>query len=247
MNERQKKILQLLSLNREVNVVHLSEITGVSGVTIRQDLNELESRGFLKRTHGGAVKIDSDDINSRLLYNYETKLKIAKKASSLIVDNDVVFIESGSTNAILAQSLEHIRNLTVLTSNAFIARECRKNSDHSVILMGGLYQKQSDSVVGQLTKMCIEQFNFAKAFIGVDGFTIEKGFSSKNLERAEIMSAILEKTDMMFVVTDSSKFGRNALCELITPDKINGIITDRNIPDHENRYLQSIGVEVFLV
>jgi DeoR/GlpR family transcriptional regulator of sugar metabolism len=247
MNRRQRKIIDSLRVDTRSSVSELAAALGVSAVTIRQDLNRLEREGFLKRVHGGAVLQDADDISKRLVVNYERKLAIARKAASFVSDGDTILIESGSTNAILVKELGHRENLNIITTNAFIARELRKNEQANIILLGGYYQHESESLVGQLTKLCLEQVNFSKAFIGVDGYTIESGFTSTNMMRAEISALIASKSSEVFVLTDSSKFGRLQLARLFYPKDISCLITDSGIPERERRYLEGEGVQVVIV
>ena len=171
MNERQRKILEILANGERASVNVLSKELSVSPVTIRQDLGYLEQEGLLKRVHGGAILGGSDDITSRLGINYEKKILVARKAASLVKDGDTIVIEAGSVNALFAKELLKHSNLTVLTTNLFIAREMRKAKYIQIIVLGGIYQHQSESLVGQVTKSFIGQINFGKAFIGIDGFS----------------------------------------------------------------------------
>ena len=246
MNERQNNILKILSAAGTISVNELADRLKVSGVTIRQDLNLLEEEGFVKRVHGGVVLKDTDDITRRLTINYDQKLRIARWAANFVDSGDTILIESGSTNTILAKEVSKINNITVITLNVVIAREFRKNNNINVILLGGNYQKESESLIGPLTKICLEHVNFKKAFIGVDGFTVDAGFTSKDMMRAEISSVIAERAETVFVLTDSSKFGRKELAKLFDIDQVDYVITDSGIPSKEKEYLLKKGVELII-
>ena len=247
MNERQNEILKILSTTGTISVNELVERLNVSGVTIRQDLNLLEDEGFVKRVHGGVILKNTDDISRRLTINYEQKLKIARQAATFVESGDAILIESGSTNTILAKEVSILKNITVITLNVVIAREFRKNENSNIILLGGNYQKESESLIGPLTKICLEHVNFKKAFIGVDGFSIETGFTSKDMMRAEISSEIAKKAETVFVLTDSSKFGRRELVKLFDIDHANYVITDSGIPEREKEYLSNRDIELIIV
>lgn len=247
MNERQKKILKILSEDERASVNRLTRLLGVSGVTIRQDLNFLESNGLLKRVHGGAVLKDSDDIDIRMGVNYDVKLKIAKKASEFVSPGDKVFIESGSVNALLARALVEKGGITIITSNVYIARQFRNNRNSDIILIGGIYQPVSESLVGKLAKACIDELNFSKAFIGIDGYTIKTGFTSRDLLRAEVSSHVIQKCINTFVLTDSSKFGITELTTIARGSEVNHIITDRNIESEYADQLRQSGAELIMV
>ena len=246
MNERHKKILKLLSQENEVSVIDLSASLKVSTVTIRQDLRDLEKQGLLKRVHGGAVLNRSDRISNRMVFNYEEKLKIAQKAAEYVNDGETIFIESGSVNTLLAKELTKKKNITILTSNTYIAHELRHNKEINIIVMGGLYQHQSESLVGTLTRLCIEHVNFSKAFIGIDGFSPDTGFTSKDMLRAETASAIISKSKKTFVLTDSSKFEKVALTKICSGTEIDCLITD-GIPVKDKEYLKKNNVEVIVL
>src|SRR5699024_8232058 len=102
MNSRQQTILQMVIDKGQVSVAKLAKVTGVSEVTIRQDLNALEKMSFLRRAHGYAVSLDSDDIETRMMSNYTLKHKLAQYAATLVNPGESVFIENGSCNALLA-------------------------------------------------------------------------------------------------------------------------------------------------
>ncbi len=244
MNDRHSKILELLSNDHETSVKNLTEALSVSSVTIRGDLNFLEKEGLLRRVHGGAVLKDADDIANRLGIGYERKLKIAKKAADFVSPGETVLIESGSVNALLARELVKKEQVNILTTNIYIARQFRKNLDAKIILLGGIYQHHSESMVGKITKMCIDNINFSKAFIGIDGFTKESGFTSRDFFRAEISTHIIQKCRDVFIVSNSGKFGKIAITNICSPSEVNHVITDKGLSDQYIELLRSQNVEV---
>ena len=133
MKERKNKILELLSEQNKVEVTFLSETLGVSQVTIRKDLDALESQGIIKREHGFALLRSTDDINGRIAYHYEEKRQIAKAAAELVKDGDTIMIESGSCCALLADELSRTKkDLTIITNSAFIASYIRGKSNFQI-------------------------------------------------------------------------------------------------------------------
>lgn len=247
MNERHSQILRHLSKDHETSVKNLTDVLGVSSVTIRQDLNFLEQEGLLRRVHGGAVLKDADDIANRLGVNYEGKLKIARKAAEYVSSGETVLIESGSVNALLARELVKKGQINIITTNIYIARQFRKNPDAKIILLGGIYQHQSESTIGKITKLCIDNINFSKAFIGIDGFTEESGFTSRDFFRAEISTHIIQKCKDVFILSDSGKFGQIAITNICAPSEIQHVITDYKLPKAHHQSLQGQGVEVLSI
>ena len=120
--QREKEILSILVKQKRIEVTELSSLLGVSQVTIRKDLDELERLHMIRRIHGFAELNSADDINSRLAYQYEEKTKIAEKAAGLISDGDTVIIENGSCCALAALHIARTKkNVTIVTNSAFIA------------------------------------------------------------------------------------------------------------------------------
>jgi len=246
LNDRQNKILKLLGKNDQTSVIDLSEELKVSSITIRQDLNFLEGEGLLKRVHGGAVLKDADDLENRLGVNYEKKLRIARKVASFVNEGETILIESGSVNVLLARELLKIKKVTIITTNVYIARQFRKNEQANIIILGGVYQHDSETMVGKITKTCIDQININKAFIGIDGYTTEAGFTSRDLFRAEISSFIIQKAKDIFIVSDSSKFGKTELTNVCYPSQIQYIATNNDLGIQFQNEFKKAGIDLIL-
>lgn len=245
MNARQSEILNLVNDRIRVQVSELSALTGVSGVTIRQDLNFLEKNGYLKRVHGAAVSLQSDDIESRLEVHFDIKQQLANKAAALVAPNETVLIEGGSANALLARTLAERGDVTIITPSAYIAHLIR-HSAANIILLGGVYQHQGESLVGPLTKLCIENIHFSTAFLGIDGFDVDTGFTSRDMMRADIAHTIIQKNRRNIVLTDSSKFGQIFPSSIGSIQEIAALLTDAGAPKAALDHLQKNGVEVII-
>lgn len=229
-----------------MSVTDLARITGVSEVTIRQDLNLLEKRSYLRRAHGYAVGLESDDVETRMMNNYALKLTLAEFAATLVNDGETVFIENGSSNALLARTLAEHKRVTLITVSSYIAH-LLKETNCEVILLGGIYQKKSESMVGPLTRQFIRQVHFNKAFIGIDGFLPDTGFTGRDMMRADVVNAVLEKGSEAIVLTDSSKFGATHPYTLGPITRFSRVITDDGLSETANQQLQESGVQVDIV
>lgn len=240
MTDRQKSILRLLSKDQELAVTDLATRFNVSGVTIRQDLEHLQTQGLLRRVHGGAVLHGEDEISTRIGRNYERKLAVAERALSFILPGETIFIESGSVNALLARQLKERSDINVVTNNLFVARTL-KDSRVQVITIGGLYQHDSESLVGAIARLGIESLNFTKCFIGVDGFSIDNGFTCSDMMRAEVAATAVRKCPDVFVLTDSTKFGKIALTQICGLEEVHHVITDTQIPEEYRDLITTSG------
>ncbi|PWI31929.1 DeoR family transcriptional regulator [Vibrio albus] len=245
MNPRHIEILRLVNDAKRVQVADLAELTGVSEVTIRQDLNALEKEGSLKRVHGAAVSVQSDDVDERLAVRLEIKQQLAEKAADLVAIGETVLIEGGSANALLAKVLAERGDITIITPSAYIAHLIRKSSAN-IILLGGVYQHQGESLVGPLTKLCIENIHFSTAFLGVDGFHRDTGFTSKDMMRADIAETIIAKKRRNIVLTDASKFGQIYPSAFCKNSDISVLVTDKEANPEDIELLRQQGVDVIL-
>jgi len=246
LNDRQVNILKLLEENNQTSVNELSARLGVSSATIRQDLSFLESEGLIKRVHGGAVLEDAEDLSNRLGVNYDKKLRIARMAARLVNDGETILIESGSTNALLARELVKKKNITLITTNVYIARQLRKSKQSDIIILGGLYQPGSESLVGKITRASLDQINFDKAFIGIDGYTAEAGFTLRDLFRAEISSYIIKKASDAIIISDSTKFGKKELTNVCYLSDIKRIATDSELNASYQDEFRKAGIDLIM-
>ena len=243
MLERQSRILNLLGERRKVTVPELAQLLDVSAVTIRKDLSMLESKGFLKREHGFAVLPTSDDVSTRLLFNYETKRRIARKAAEQVRDGETLMIESGSSCALLAEEISTTRrDVTIITNSVFIANFVRHKAAR-IILLGGELQQESQVMVGSLVKKCAENFSVEKFFMGTDGFN-ERGAMSGDLMRAEAVRNMIESARRAIILTESKKFSQFGVVPLLTYKQIDTVFTDADILPEAKKLLASKGVTV---
>jgi len=229
-------------------VAELAAGLGVSEVSIRKSLDELERQGIVRRSHGEASIYTGDDIPFRMHVHYAEKQAIADRAAALVEPGDTILLEAGSAIAMFSERIKDVRGLTVITSNLYIARMFR-GSKVRVIVLGGLYQEESESLVGPAVCEAIASIGFSKAFIGVSGFTIAGGFMLNDIARAEVTRSILERGPgckaQAWVLTDSSKFGVSHAAVVCSDlSLIAGVVTDQGIPDECRRYFEAAGVEV---
>lgn len=244
MNERQTKILNLVSERKKITVGELSEILHVSEVTMRKDLSLLEKNNLLRRSHGFAAMIETDDVGSRLAFNYETKKIIAQKALEIIEDGETIMIESGSCCALLADEIvSNRRDVTITTNSVFIASFIRKKIGAHLVLLGGDFQNEAQVMVGPLVKKCAENFFVDKFFCGTDGFN-DFGAMSGDLMRAEAVKNMAEVSKRTIILTESKKFSQLGVVNLLPYEKINAIYTDKKIEYSALQNLQSKNIQV---
>ena len=242
--DRTNRILDLLVKEKKLEVAELSAHLGVSQVTVRKDLDAMESLGLIKREHGFAVLSRTDDIKGRLAYHYEEKRKIALRAVELIKDGETIMIESGSCCALLAAALTEIRSgLTIITNSAFIADYIRQSSDFEIILLGGIYQQDAQVMVGPMVRQCVENFWVDRFFIGVDGWSTRAGFTNQDQMRAQAVRDMARQSDQVIILTESEKFSKHGTVPLNLKDQVKTVITDRSIEEKIAADLEAHGIE----
>lgn len=247
MKDRLNKILELLTKENKIEVSLLAEKLSVSQVTIRKDLDALESRGIIKREHGFALLCSTDDINGRIAYHYEEKRKIAQKASEMVQNGDTIMIESGSCCALLADALANTKkDLTIITNSAFIAGYIRGKANFQIVLLGGIYQQDAQVMVGPMVQQCVENFFVDLFFIGTDGYNSRIGFTNRDQMRAQAVRDMARQADNVIVLTESDKFAKNSIVPLNLKTPIKAVITDANISDTMEAELESHNITVII-
>lgn len=246
ITSRQLQIVQLVNDRGTVSVSELAQLTQVSEVTVRQDLTTLDRNSYIKRAHGFAHSVGQDDVGTRMQTHFTLKKALAGYAASLVSEGETIFIEGGSTNALLARALADNETLTIVTVSHYIAG-LLKEARCEVIILGGLYQKGSESVVGPLTRACVQQIHFQKAFIGVDGWHRDTGFTGKNMLRCDTINAVMDKGIETLALTDSSKFGQINPYPIATCHPFRHVITDVGLAVEDKYCLEAQNCKVHLV
>ncbi|MCI9267378.1 MAG: DeoR/GlpR transcriptional regulator [Lawsonibacter sp.] len=246
--DRETMILELLTAEHRLEVSALAGRVGVSQVTMRKDLDDLERRGLVIREHGCALLRSSDDVQSRIAYHYEAKRKIAERAAELVDNGDTIMIESGSCCALLADVLvQRRKDLTILTNSAFIASYIRGKGAVQTILLGGIYQPEAQVMVGPMVRLCAEGFFVSRFFIGVDGWSARTGFTNQDHMRAQAVRDMAGQAERVVVLTESEKFTRRGVVPLNLPQREGQIVvTSRTVSEEVLTALKEQGIEVCL-
>jgi DeoR family fructose operon transcriptional repressor len=235
--ERKRFIVQKLKTTEQVEVVDIVDAFQVSAITARRDLIQLEKEGLLVRTHGGAIKLQTQPAKKKL-FSYDEKVvlnsgrkeHIAKLAMGLIQESDVIFIDSGSTLFYLAAHLKAFSNLTVITNSLPVASELLGHPNIRVNLVGGEIDHERKAVYGLVAQHTIEHYHANKAFIGADGVSLQRGLTTYDEKEAAISRKIAASSDEVFLLCDSSKIERNSFVKFAPLTILKALITDNELP-----------------
>ena len=249
--ERRREILRTLNRDGRVLVKDLARQFRISQITIRKDLEFLDARGVIQRTHGGALPVQTGALLDPTLREKEKlhrrqKMQIALAAARLVEEGQSVLLDSGTTTTAIARALKDMSRLTVITNAINIAAELA-GTHIDVILTGGMLRKNSFSLVGPLAERTLRQLSADILFLGVDGFDTKSGLFTPNLLESEVNRAMVEISRRTVAVCDSSKFGRRSLCNIMPVSAVHEVITDKQIPKADYRALRESGVKVTLV
>lgn len=248
MAKRDAQILEIVTTEQKVEVASLAERLGVSTVTMRKDLDALQAKGLLLREHGFAMLANPNDVGGRLAYHYEEKRLIARRAAQLVRDGETVMVESGSCCALLARELADTKEgVTIVTNSAFIADYVRDSKSVSCILLGGMYQQDSQVMVGPLVRTCAQEFYVDRLFVGTDGWIDGVGFTNADQMRAEAVRCMAEAASQVVVLTESEKFGQHSAVPLRLAGKKVTLVTDGGIPDAARASAERMGIDVICV
>lgn len=248
--ERLRVIMKKLEQENRVLINDLSRFFNTTPVTIRKDLDTLESQGLLKRTHGGAILQKSLfhglKLNEKEKLNAEEKKRIADEAVKLISKGDVVILDSGSTTTQLARNMKSLKDVTVITTAVNIALELA-TSDLEIILTGGTLRKDSSALVGPLAEFTLNKISADLLFHGVDGVDYEIGLTTPDIIEANTSNVMMQRAGENILLVDSSKFGRRSLGVICQIKDIDKIITTKQMEKREIKKLNNLGVEVVIV
>jgi DeoR family transcriptional regulator, fructose operon transcriptional repressor len=247
--ERQRDIETTLLTTRKVQVDELSSRYGVSEVTIRKDLTELENRGVLLRTHGGAVLAEKPEqvvsLHRRAAERVIEKDAIARTAAARVKDGESILLDTGSTTLALARQLKG-RNLNIVTNSIPIAMELANDVQVSVIVLGGTLRKSSLALMGAMALDPLKAIHVDRAFMGASGFDLKTGFSCQNLIEAETKAAMLRTAHEVVMLADTDKFARTAFAPFCPIKNVHCVVTDATPPKPISDALHKAGVIVVL-
>ncbi len=225
--ERQQRILAALGHEGRVAVPDLARTLGVSEDTIRRDLKALAARGFLHKTHGGAVTLDASRMawNDRAALQSEAKTRIGARAAQLVHAGDSVILDAGSTVLELAHHLR-VRPLSVLTNSLDIAAVFIADRDVQLSLTGGDWHTRSRYLVGASALDTLARRRADWAFLGACAVHPAQGLTSVSDADAAVKRAMLDAADRTVVLADSSKAGQIAP-HLVAPlARLYALVTD---------------------
>lgn len=247
--ERYDQILRLVNERGSIRVTELSERFGVTEETIRRDLDALEARGLLRRSHGGAVR-NHDQMEApyfeREAMNIEEKREIAQTALQFVAPGDQIILDASTTAWYMASLMPNIR-LTVLTNSIKVSMELAHKDRVSVISTGGLLSARSLSFVGPSAERALDLYHVNKAFISCKGLHMQKGITESNELQALVKRKMIAISDERYLLVDHSKFDVLDFTFVSGLDQIQHVVTDSRTAADAVARLRQASVDVVQV
>jgi len=241
--ERHHRINELLKERGSVLVNDLSAVLDASKETIRRDLAQLEKKGFLQRTHGGALPAGNqirnvtvplekkyeksgDAFRVRATQNTETKIRLAKKALSFIKPGQVIMLDCSSSAWFLSRQLPDIA-ITVLTDSLNVIHTLASKPNIRIIGLGGEYSEKTESFSGALTEQIIKDFRINHLFFSSHGISLDGGVRDINENQARLKQSMIAAADNVILLCDSRKVERSSFCKICDFGDIDTLIIDQ--------------------
>jgi DeoR family fructose operon transcriptional repressor len=248
--QRRERIQEYLAIHQIARSADLCDLLETSEATVRRDLEWLEQKGVLERTHGGAIlsqrMIFEQEYQQRAQHHPEEKKRIGELAASLIEEGDIVFVNSGTT---ATQVLQHIRrdlSVAVFTNNVSAIVDIGDPGFH-YYLTGGEFQSRSNSLSGGLALDNLGLIYANKAILGVDGVSLKHGCTVPTDLEAEVVRRMIERTKgQVIVVADHSKWGVVSNFQVANINEVDKLVTDEGFSKSAVEDLAEHSIEVLM-
>ena len=248
--QRREKIQEYLAVYQIARTTDLMDLLETSEATVRRDLEWLEQKGFLERTHGGAI------LNQRVVFEQEyqqrvknfpdEKRRIGEIAASLIEEGDIVFVNSGTTATQVLQHIPHNPRITVFTNNISALMDIG-DPGFQLHLTGGEFQARSNSLAGRFALDNLNLVFANKALLGVDGISLKHGCTVPTNPEAEVVRKMIEHTKgQVIIIADHSKWGKVSNFPVASMEEVDKVITDEGLDRTSIKDLAERSVEVLI-
>ena len=238
--------------NRFAKIDDLKDLMNVSKATVRRDLIQLESEGFLQTTRGGAMLTSSGVLFEQPYCikrdtNAAEKVRIAQKACEVISDNLSIFLDSGTTVAKMCPFLSRPQNLMIATNDVQIASELRDYTNVTVTVIGGLLRRNFCTLTGMYAELMLNEMRFDYAFISSDTICENGGLMITNPEEVQIKRLVAKSTSKLIVLADHSKFEKTSFLSVCGLEDIDMVITGNELDNSLCERYRELGLEIVQV
>lgn len=249
VEQRRNEIVEMIAQNGSVRISDICKSYGVSEVTVRSDLEYLESQGQLSRVHGGAVGTGklyvNMDLSERYLTNATMKKELAETAASFIEDNDTIMMNSGTTLTYILHAAQGKKNVRIVTNSIQNALEISTLSGFSVVLLGGDIDAKYQFTYGNDTLNQLDKYHANKCILSVDGIHIKDGLSLYYPNESGVVRKMISASEKIIVAADSTKIGKRTFSRVANISDMNVFVTNKTECSEDIKKMRAMGIEVF--
>ena len=250
IEERQTRLKELLSQRGTSDLDSLSAELRVSHSTVRRDVELLEQAGLVRRTHGGVIWVGEKSnggsrpyaFDQRMGYQHDAKRQIARAARGLVQPGDTVLIDGGTTTFYLAQELLG-QPMQLVTNSLPIANLFLNDENVELILAGGLMYPRYGVLLGPMAENVLSTIHTRTMFLSVAGIH-EGSLYNPNLLLVQAERKMMQQSQQVVLLADSSKFGQQALAKLCAIEEIDVVVSDAGLTDEHRKAVRDAGCEL---
>jgi len=248
--ERRKRMEAMLAQQGSVTMEALRDAFGVSMNTVRSDVAYLVDSGVAEKVYGGVRILRHEEVplfTQRTELRPDVKRRIAQRAERLILDQDILYIDSGSTTLGLIDCLDPGKHVTILTGNLALIPKAYPMPNVELIVLPGVMNRRTNSVSDVSTLEFLGRYHCAKAFMGATGVSPDGKLNVSTYIEYELKKLAIQQSLHSYLLVDSSKFGLESLMAYGSLSQMETVITDSGCPLSAQRYCRERGIPLELV
>lgn len=253
-SERIQQLEEYICEHEIVTMQEMLDVFGISMNTLRRDLNELCARGSIEKVYGGARKKTVEPLrvdqlisySERNVRNREQKEQIARLAAGFVEEDDMIFIDTGTSTVPLLKYLQSFQHLTIITNSVYVLHSALDYPQFTIIGLPGNLKHKTASLIGEQCIEMLGRYNISKAFMACTAFSLETGASNTTMEEFDIKKKVLERSREKYLLVDAGKFGKTSLLTFGRPEDFNCILTDTSPGEEYIKYFRDNGIRLIL-
>lgn len=247
--ERQNLIVSRLESRGVLSIAELTELLGVSHMTVRRDLQQLERAGRVTTVAGGVQLpekiLTEPSHHAKAQLRHGEKAAIGRLAAAMVRPGAVVYLDAGTTTLEIAHALTGRDDIAIVTNDFVIAAHLMRNAACRLYHTGGEVERENRSCVGDPAAEAVRRFNFDTAFISTSSFSM-RGVSTPSENKVAVKRAIAQSAEESVLVTDSTKYGKLGTFNAVPLEALSAIVTDAGLPDTVRDAIRRAGITLHI-
>jgi DeoR family deoxyribose operon repressor len=257
IKERQERIISFLKNSNVLSIKALAGLLKVSTMTIRRDLSILAEQNIIQFYHGGAIfnpnflehDANPNDyfLQRQTILHREEKTAIARRAVEMLLPQETIMLDSGTTIYYLARELPESLNLTIISWSLNIIEELIHKPQNNILVQGGIYHQETQMFENNQSLDIVKNSRASKAFISAGGVHSSLGVTCPFHYEVETKRTAIKYSMTSILLVDSSKFGKVCSAHMMDINEFQVVITNSGIPAEYEDYIRSAGPELIIV